>query len=258
VLKFIFYLYLPPMRFVTCLLLALTLSTVHARQWKNAEGTQTLEGEFISRDASQITLKRPDGKQLTIAMQKLHLDDIAWLNQNHPLPSVIAAPADNSTAAFDTLVFGDTRDQVQEKLLASRFVELTVDQTHLGRFGLNGVFKTRKQIGGKSYLLYFDWNGDNTLKEITLQTEDMTRDSYNTVMQTSWKECIAVLSTLYGKPTIGGPYPDLATLGNGSFAASHSWKLTPGVALLGTSKDGDTYQVVVRFRKTPAGAVQLP
>jgi hypothetical protein len=246
------------MRLATCLLLALSLSQVHARQWKNAEGTQSLEGEFVSRDDSQIKLKRPDGKELTIAILKLHLDDIAWLNKNHPIQDAMAAPAGDSAAAFDTLIFGDTRDQVQEKLLASRFVALTVDQAHLGRFGLNGVFKTRKQIGGKSYLLYFDWNADNTLKEITLQTEGMTRDSYSTAMQTSWKELIAVLGTLYGKPTIGGPYPDLDSLSDGSFAASHSWKLSPGVALLGTAKDGDDYQVVVRFRKAPAGVIQIP
>jgi len=247
------------MRHLTTLILAVTLSAADARQWKNFDGSQTLDGEFVSRDSTQVTLRRPDGKVFTIAVGKLHLDDIAWLNKNHPDASSKGAPTPgNSSAAFDTLFFGDTRAQVEEKLLASRFVELTVDQTHLGRFGLNGVFKTRKQIGGKSYLLYFDWTDDNKLKEITLQTEGLKRDAYSTEMQASWKELIDVLSSLYGKPIVSGPYPDLSSLGDGSFAASHSWKLSPGMALLGTAKDGATYQVVVRFKKDAARIVEIP
>lgn len=252
------YLYLRPMRPLLILFTALSLSAADARQWRNADGSQTLNGEFVSRDSNQVTLKRPDGKVFTIAVEKLHAEDVAWLNKNHPLPASKPAPAGNPAAAFDTLVFGDTRAQVEEKLLASRFVELTVDQVHLGRFGLNGVFKTRKQIGGKSYLLFFDWTDDNKLKEITLQTEGLKRDSYNTEMQASWKELVEVLSSLYGKPSVEGPFPDLGSLADGSFAASHSWKLSPGVALLGTAKDGATYQVVVRFKKDAVKVIEIP
>lgn len=246
------------MRLLTALILSVTLASAHARVWKNADGSQTLNGEFVSRDAGQVILKRPDGKVFSIAVEKLHRDDIAWLDKNHPLPASKPAPAGNPAAAFDTLVFGDTRAQVEEKLLASRFVELTVDQVHLGRFGLNGVFRTRKQIGGKSYLLYFDWTEDNKLKEITLQTEGLKRDAYNTEMQASWKELVEVLSSLYGKPSVEGAYPDLNSLADGSFAASHSWKLSPGVALLGTAKDGATYQVVVRFKKDAVKVIEIP
>lgn len=246
------------MRLTTCLLIALSLTAADARQWKNTDGTQTMEGEFVSRDASQVTLKRPDGKVFTITLTKLHLDDIAWLNKNHPNSGGKEAAAPNASAAFDTLVFGDTREEVEKKLLASRFVELTVEESHIGRFGLNGIFKTRKQIGGKSYMLYFDWTDDNKLKEITLQTEGMPRDAYSGAMQASWKELVEVLSSLYGKPTVDGPYPGISSVGDGSFVPSHSWKLSPGVALLGTARDGATYQVVVRFKKDAVAVVEIP
>lgn len=242
------------------LLIALTVLSLHqadARQWKNTDGTQTFEGDFVSRDSSQVTLKRKDGKVFTIAVAKLHLDDIAWLNKNHPEGGGNAATPGAPEAAFDTLCFGDTRAAVEAKLKASRFVELTVEEAHLGRFGLNGVFRTRKQIGGKSYLLYFDWNGD-TLKEITLQTENLPRDAYDGVMKESWKELIEVLSSLHGKPTIEGAYPSQSSIGDGTFTPSHSWKLSPGAALLGVARDGASYQVVVRFKKDPVGIVEIP
>ncbi|OYV06148.1 MAG: hypothetical protein CFE26_07860 [Verrucomicrobiales bacterium VVV1] len=226
------------MRHLLLTLTALSLSYADARQWKNTDGSQTFEGEFVSRDASQVTLKRTD-------------------NKNHPNGGETAVKPGTPEPAFDTLFFGDSRTSVETKLKASRFVELTVEEAHLGRFGLNGVFKTRKQIGGKSYFLYFDWNGDS-LKEITLQTENLSNDDYAGVMKESWKELASVLSTLYGKPTIEGAYPSQSAVGDGSFTPSHSWKLTPGVALLGVARDGKTYQVVVRFKKDPVGIVEIP
>ncbi|MEI7928138.1 MAG: hypothetical protein WCH40_06270 [Verrucomicrobiales bacterium] len=246
------------MRLATSLLLALSLSAAHARPWKSSDGKQTLDGEFVSRDASQVTLKRPDGKTFTIAVAKLHLDDIAYLNKNHPEGGGKAEAPANAAATFDPLVFGDTRQEVEAKLRASRFVELAVEEAFLGRYGLNGSFKTRKQIGGKSYLLYFEWNADNKLKEITLQTEGMTKDAYAGPMQASWKELADVLSSLYGKPFVAGPYPAQASLHDGSFVPSHSWKLSPGIALLGTAQDGASYQVVVRFKKDATGIVEIP
>lgn len=244
------------MRYLLIALTTLSLCHADARQWKNTDGTQTFEGEFVSRDASQVTLKRQDGKSFTIAVAKLHFDDIAWLNKNHPDGAGTTVKPGAQEPAFDTLFFGDSRATVETKLKASRFVELTVEEAHLGRFGLNGVFKTRKQIGGKSYFLYFDWNGDS-LKEITLQTENLTKDAYDGVMKESWKELASVLSTLHGKPTIEGAYPGQSSVGDGSFSPSHSWKLSPGVALLGIARDGRTYQVVVRFKKDPVGIVEI-
>lgn len=245
------------MRHLLIALTALSLSDADARQWKNSDGTQNFEGEFVSRDATQVTLKRQDGKAFTIAVAKLHFDDIAWLNKNYPDGGGTTVKPGTPEPAFDTLFFGDSRTSVETKLKASRFVELTVEEAHLGRFGLNGVFKTRKQIGGKSYFLYFDWNGD-ALKEITLQTENLSNDDYAGVMKESWKELASVLSTLYGKPTIEGAYPSQSGVGDGSFTPSHSWKLTPGVALLGVARDGRTYQVVVRFKKEAVGIVEIP
>lgn len=244
------------MRRLFITLTALSLSHADARQWKNTDGTQTFEGEFVSRDASQVTLKRQDGKTFTISVARLHFDDIAWLNKNHPESGASPVKAGAQEPAFDTLFFGDSRATVETKLKASRFVELTVEEAHLGRFGLNGVFRTRKQIGGKSYFLFFDWDGDS-LKEITLQTENLTKDAYDGVMKESWKELASVLSSLYGKPIVEGAYPGQSSVGDGSFSPSHSWKLSPGAALLGVARDGKTYQVVVRFKKDPVGIVEI-
>ena len=110
----------------------------------------------------------------------------------------------NKAAVFDQLVFGQSRAQVLAKLKTSKFVELTVDETFLGRTGLNGVFRTRKKIGGLDASLYFDWTDAGELKELTLQTEALPASAYRTQIEPSWKKFIELLTTLYDDPVQKG------------------------------------------------------
>jgi hypothetical protein len=242
------------------LLLALTLPLAAVpRTWKEPEGGRTFQGEFVSRDATGVTIRRSDGRRFILATDRLHPDDAKWLDATHPLPGGKSAPPAGSEPIFDTLHFGDTRQQVLAKLKESKFVELTANETFLGRLGLNGVFRTRKAVGGLPCMLYFDWTEDGKLNELSLQTASLADASYPTRIQDCWTELIKLLTTLYGNPVQAAPYPELAQLQEGSFLASHLWRPESGGSiLLGTARDSDGVTAVVRFTQAEVEPVRKP
>lgn len=244
---------------LTHLLFIASALHLHAvpRTWKSADGLRSIEGELVSRDSTSITILRSkDWKQLTIQLQQLDPNDNIWVNANHPL--AVANPPDQS-AVFDTLAFGDSRETTMAKLKASKFVEMTADETFVGRSGLNGIFRTRQKIGNLTATLYFDWTESGKLKEITLQTDLLPATAYQSALEPSWKEFAELLGALHGKPVQKGPFPQSASLTDGSFSPSHLWKLERrGCALLGTARDGAKYQVVVRFTEKEIQPVEIP
>lgn len=242
---------------VIALLISSTL-LLHAapRPRNSADSQHAIQQEFVKRDTTTVTLRSANGRQVTTPIDRLPPDDRTWVNQNHPLPCADVPP---QAAVFDQLVFGDTRTQVIAKLKASKFVELAVDETLIGRTGLNGVFRTRKKIGGLNAFLYFDWTPAGELKELTLQTETFPARDYRSVLLPSWQEFIPLLTTLYGKPSQKGSFPIMDTIADGTFSPSHLWALEGvGSALLGTARDGDKYQIVVRFTQKQIQPAYLP
>lgn len=248
--------------------LVLTAITLHAapRDWKNQDGSRTIRAELIKRDPSSITIRRTtDFKDIIIPVAQIHADDRAWLDANYPLNQVKKttgkpnnSDAPDDAAVFDKLSFGDTRDEVLAKLKTSKFVELSVDETFLGRTGLNDVFRTRKKIGGLDASLFFDWTEDGKLKEVTLQTKGLPADALKTQLTPCWKEFAELLTTLYGKPTVAEPEIHLSSVRDGSMSPTHLWSLEKkGSAMLGASRDGDHYQIVVRFTQKTIAPVPV-
>lgn len=234
------------------------------RPWKSEDGQRSFQGDFLARNDSNVTIRRSaDGREVTLALGQLHPDDRTWVNANHPAAGT-GTPDDNSaapdeSAVFDQLVFGDNREQVLTKLKASKFVEMTTDETFIGRSGLNGVFRTRQQIGGLHAMLYFDWTDDNQLKEITLQTDPLPASELPTHLVPCWTDFIALLTTLHGQPIVADKQLHLSSIPDGSFLPTHLWKLEKtGSAQLGAARDGDKYQIVVRFTKEEIKPVALP
>jgi hypothetical protein len=228
------------------------------RAWKSPDGQRSTVGELVSRDATSITILRTkDRKPLNIQLEQLTPDDRTWINANHPLAAATVAA---ESAIFDTLTFGDSREATLAKLKASTFVEMTTDETFVGRSGLNGIFRTRQKIGTLGATLYFDWTENGKLKEITLQTDLFPADSYKSELEPCWKEFAELLGTLYGNPVHQGPVPQITGLADGSFSPSHLWKLDGGCgcALLGVAREGAKYQVVVRFTEKMIQPVEIP
>lgn len=233
--------------------------TAASRPWKSTEGNRTIQADFVARDARTITIRRADGLVFTLDITKVHPDDLAWLDVNHPLPKAKAAePIADNTAVFDTLHFGDTRQQVLTKLKASKIVELSVDETFLGRLGLNGTFQTRKDIGGLRCMLFFDWSDGGLMREVSLQTQSLAAAAYPTRLKTCWTDFAKLLTTLYGTPLQNASYPQQADLTDGAFLASHLWRLEGGGSvLLGTARENDSYTTVVRFTQKEIQPVRI-
>ncbi|MEI8038208.1 MAG: hypothetical protein WCJ14_07435 [Verrucomicrobiota bacterium] len=241
---------------VVAFLITSTLLQAAPRLRNSSDSQRAIQQGFIQRDATTVTLRLPNGKPVTTPIDQLSAEDRAWLNQTHPLPGTALPP---QTAVFDQLLFGDTRAQVLAKLKASKFVELAMDETFIGRTGLNGVFRTRKKIGGLNAALYFDWTPAGELKELTLQTETLPARDYRSVLLPSWQEFIPLLTTLYGKPVQKGSFPGIDSIADGTLSPSHLWALEGvGSALLGAARDGDKYQVVVRFTQKQIQPAYLP
>lgn len=237
-----------PRSFLISLITAVSVSSTFAemRPWKNTDGTRSVQGDFIKRDATSVTLKTEAGKEILIKISQLHADESKWLDAHHPLNPAYS-PQDPS-AFFDNLTFSDTRTTTEAKLKASKLVEMTMDEAFLGRSGLNGVFRTRQKIGALDGFLYFDWTNTGKLKELNLQTEARPNTAYKTELEPSWKKFVELLTTLYGKPVQNGPLPAMASLSDGTFSPSHLWNIgSGGCALLGTAREGSKFQVVVRF-----------
>lgn len=233
------------------------------RDWKSADGSQSFAGEYVSHSSTKVTIRRTDGKIFTLDMARLNDADKIWLTgkpTTEEPESEEAAPAEaDPKAVFDTLCLGDKRDVVVKKLKASKLVHTEVDEVMMGRVGLNGIYRTRQQIGGLNCELYFDWTGADTLKEVSLQTQTVPKNVYVNRLKATWEELAELLTTLHGKPVQAGAFPGPESLQKDVLVPSHLWKLANGgSALLGTSLEGDKVMIVVRFTTQKIRPVAMP
>jgi len=235
--------------------LLFTLPSLSARPWKSATSDKSFEATYISNDGKLVTLRK-GSRILTFSIAKLHADDQAWLSANHPPKARESSnggekaplkPAPKG-AAFDTLEFGDSNKEVTQKLAESQIVESSVPAAMLARVGLNGTFKTKQSIGGLHCHLYFDWDGNGKLKEVTLRTKTLPLTSYRGQLYSNWTEMINLLTILHGDSVQGAPYPNSNDLQDGLILGSHLWHTEDGHSvLLGTGQEGTAYSVVVRI-----------
>lgn len=249
------------MRFPLIFFATIAITSAEVRPWKSSDGTRSFDAEYVSQDAQSVVLRRvQDRKLVTIPIQSLHAGDRAWLEAHKTKPAAGGKPAGgyDADAVFDTLHFGDNRQMVEKKLRASRLVEMTVEEALLGRFGLNGSFRTRQKIGGLACALSFGWTDEGGLKEVTLQTDPQPASAYPSTLKSTWEELAKLMIVLHGQPEQAGNYPASSSLQDGMFIPSHLWKIKPsGSAVLGAARDGKQFQVVVRLTDRQVKAVQL-
>ena len=227
-----------------------------AKTWRNAQGTKSFEGEFVSRTANDVTIRQANNKTTTVALDKLHEDDRFWLDQNHPYAT---KTAENPANVFDQLLFGDNRNQVEEKLKASKFAKLTVAETFLGRSGLNDVFRTTEKIGGLDATLFFDWGDGDSLSEVNLHTDPQPIAQAAKTLVPCWKEFAKLLSNLYGKPLVSSPELNITSVPEDAYQPTHLWNLgKQGSVTLGASRAGEGILIVCRFSEKKINPVALP
>ena len=245
------FLYLP--------LLLLISSVAHAEshKWMSKDGSKFIVADYVSHNQFTVTVKRVDGKVVTLSRTDLHPNDVQYLakfpataasNPSTASQKNHSTPAMDDSAVFDTLKLGDTHKEVRDKVKASKMLELTVDEIYLGRFGLNGSYRTKQTIGGLKCLLFFDWDSDGKLKELSLQTQAQSSDAYDGSLKATWLELSKLMTTLHGKPLQDAKFPAAGSLQNDMSLSTHLWRMSNGgSALLGTSKSAEGYMVSVRF-----------
>jgi hypothetical protein len=242
------------------LAMVLPLAAGEFRMWTNPDGTKQFKAEYISHTNDTVTLRPVGGNPMTIALDKLHTNDHKWITENHPTKAqAAAADAPDDNCVFDTLKFGDSRKEVTDKLKESKMVEANLNSTFFGRTGINGIYRTVKEVGGIHCWLFFDWDEADKLNEITLRTEDKPLEEYETALKPCWQELIGLITFIHGKPLQTTPIPAAAQLQNEQMLASHLWRIeNGGTVLLGTSKLGDSFQVNVRFTEEKIEVRRVP
>ena len=246
--------------FILALALLIPLTAGEIRTWTNPDGSKTFKAEFIRRDMDSVTLRPVGGKELSMGLEKIHIDDQNWLKKNHPTNTEIkAAEVPDKAAIFDTLKFGDNRETVTAKLKASKMVEANLDSTFFGRTGINGIYRTVQPIGGLHCYLFFDWDEADLLKEISLRTEDKAVGEYETVLKPCWQALTELIAPIYGNPLQTTKMPAASDLTKEQMLASHLWRIDQGgTVMLGASRLAQAYQVSVLFTKDKIGVNQIP
>ena len=89
------------------------------RTWRNLEGDRSFQAEYLSSDGARVTLKRRDGRIITMSIKKLHAQDQTWVRSNVAPKDLASDAPPPKGAAFDQLEFGDSRNTVEKKLKAS-------------------------------------------------------------------------------------------------------------------------------------------
>lgn len=230
------------------------------RTWRSKDGTKSFEGEFLKREGTIVTITQ-DGKELTFDMVKLHADDQKWINLYHPIDASKKVGAE-STGIIDDLNFGDSHEAVLKKLRKSKNLELIGEQspqnTVFGYTELNGEYRTKETVGELHAYLHFRWSeNDEKLTEISLQSEALPSASYETSLKGCWSGFIELLTALHGPPLQEAHFPSLKQVPAHAIIGSHIWKLEHGgTAMLGTSKVGEQYMVVVHFSQKSVAEIQ--
>ena len=148
---------------------------------------------------------------------------------------------------YEDLEYGDTKQQVTDKLKNCERVEGTIEETMFGRTGLNGTFKIKKDLYGQQFSLYFNWNDDAKLKEITLRSDAISPDEYETTLTDSFARAVELITEIYGEPAMSNVIPPSSKIKEGSIISSHLWHVGDGSLLMGVGKEQEVFHLSIRF-----------
>lgn len=154
---------------------------------------------------------------------------------------------------YEDLEYGDTKQQVTDKLKNCERVEGTIAETMFGRTGLNGTFKIKKDLGGQKFSLYFNWTDDGKLKAITLRSQAISADEYETKLTDSFNRTIELITEIYGEPIMSNVMPPSTKIKEGTIISSHLWHVDDGSLLLGVAKEDEAYHLSIRFLEKRIG-----
>ena len=152
-----------------------------------------------------------------------------------------------SASVYEDLEYGDTKQEVSDKLMACDRVENTVPKTMFARVGLNGTFKIKKYLHGVKFSLFFDWNENGKLNEITLRSDAIDQGEFNSTLSKAFKSANKLITEVYGPAVMTNPMPKNNQISDGKTLNSHLWHVGDGTLLMGVAKDQGKLHLSIRF-----------
>jgi len=148
----------------------LLVTPLEARVWTSADGTHKTEAEFIGSRDGQVTFQEPGGKRITFSIDKLSVEDQAWVKEQ-----LASAPSPGTTAS--TARTGAEKSNEYTKQITGKWERLE-DAGFKYRF-----FAERKLKGSKLYplVIYMHGRGGDVMTpDVPGQARDFAKDAnYN-------------------------------------------------------------------------------
>lgn len=136
-------------------------------------------------------------------------------------------------ALYENLETGMDKDQVLKNLRQIKQIEGPPTDALLARTGINGVFKTRKPIGGQTFSLNFDYDRSGGLRAVVFYSRTKCRGSeYETKLKSSYKALLVGLTEKFGEPVNMPEWVAKESLQEGRIQYMHMWRVAPGVFLM--------------------------
>lgn len=159
-------------------------------------------------------------------------------------------------AIYDNLEVGMDKDQVLKALRQNKNLEGPPSDALLSRTGLNGVFKTKRPVGGQTFSLNFDYDPSGGLRGVVFYSRSKFRTSeYETKLKSAYKALLVGLTEKFGEPVNMPEWVAKDSLQEGRILYMHMWRVAPGVFLmsgLGNMGAMEGYFPLFRF-SGPAG-----
>lgn len=88
-------------------------TTAETRTWKAANGSSTVEAEYVQQSNGQVTLRKADGGQVTVPVKALSQADQNFLASMSETESTATNPAVPATPSDDAVMGGDSGVRVE-------------------------------------------------------------------------------------------------------------------------------------------------
>lgn len=153
-----------------------------------------------------------------------------------------------SAGVYGDLEFGDDRETVTRKLRNSALVAQTIDNTFIGRTGLNGIFKCKAKLAGLTCHLFFNWDENGGLNEITLRSDGLSLDQYDGELARASNEAESLFSKAYAAPIQKTPFPPKEAFQQHKLLVTHVWRQVENTSILmGPGIDKGKCFLFIRF-----------
>jgi len=148
--------------------------------------------------------------------------------------------------------YGETQEAVTIKLANSNLVSAELDESLFGRVGLNGSYETVNTLHGMKFKLYFDWQDNGPIRQLTQMTfrsRPISLTGYTSTLEPAWSYAQNMISARFGKPSNAGDFPKASSLEDGGIMYSHEWKTNEGFVYLGIGKEAGKLNLSISFHK---------